>query len=322
MDTLDVAPGVGDDANPYGRDAIKYAAEDLVFRIHGLNRHSTNLALLKYYDFQGFLITGQQSGTHWVKWMLSHALAHRYGVDPPRYFNNDSSNDLIGHPKHRRIHPHLPRIASSHSIPAYALDWAWLRAVRRPPPYAVLVRDLRDALVSNFVQWRAHYGVSLSRYVAGDPRGKAYYCDAWWYVRFLNRWGDIASRYPDQTLVLRYEDFRQNPSENLDLLARHFHLDLSEADLQAGVAVGSKSFMLTHQDPRISERPVRPDGAESVSFSPADLRRLGGILERNLRHDFGYAYFDQPRGFQIPVPVRPPDAAEPPREAERQTRAA
>ena len=323
MDTLDAAAGAGGDANPREWNAIKYAAEDLVFRVHGLNRHSTNLALLKYYDFQGFLITGQQSGTHWVKWMLSHALAHRYGVDPPRYFNNDSSNDLIGHPKHRRIHPLLPRIASSHSIPAYALDWAWLRALRRPPPYAVLVRDLRDVMISNFEQWRADYGVSFSRYVAGDPRGKAFFCDAWWYVRFLNRWGDIAGRYPEDTLVLRYEDFRRNPLENLRRLALHFRLDLSETDLLAGVAVGSKTIMMARQDPRISEHPVRPDGAASVRFTQADLRRLGGILERNLRHDFGYAYFDRPRGFQIPEPVdRSGQAEETPRAARRDTRAA
>ena len=67
----------------------------------------------------------------------------------------------------------------------------------------MLVRDLRDVMISNFEQWRADYGVSFSRYVAGDPRGKAFFCDAWWYVRFLNRWGDIAGRYPEDTQVLR-----------------------------------------------------------------------------------------------------------------------
>jgi hypothetical protein len=276
---------------------------DLVFRAHGLNRHSTNLALLKYYDFQGFLITGQHSGTHWIKWMLSHALAHRYGVEPPRYFNNDSSNALIGHPKHERIHPSLPRIASSHSIPPYATDWRWLRGLRRPPPYAVVVRDIRQVLVSNYEKWRAEYATPFSRYVAGDPRGKAYVCDVWWYVRFLNRWGEVAGRYPDQTLVLRYEDFRADPLENLRRLARHFALDLSDSDLMAGVAVGSKEHMMARQDPRIRERPIRPDGAAGARFSPRDLQVLGGILDRNLKHDFGYPYFDRPRGFQPPPPA-------------------
>ena len=285
-------------------DASPSIVDDLIFKLHCANRHSANLSIMKYYDFQGFLVTGQHSGTHWIKWMLSHAVAHRYGVEPPRYFNNASSNELIGHPKHRRIHPHLPRIASTHSIPPFALDWAWLRALRRPPPYAVVVRDVRDVMVSNYEKWRKDYAVPFSRYVAGDPRGKAYVCDAWWYVRFLNRWGEIARRYPNQTLVLRYEDFRRDPLENLGRLARHFQLDLTDADLLAGIAVGSKEFMMARQDPGVSEKPVRPDGAQGARFSKADLKRLGGILDRNLKHDFGYGYFEQPRGYQIPGAAR------------------
>jgi hypothetical protein len=261
------------------------------------------------------MVTGKNSGTHWIKWMLSHALARRHGVEPPRYFNNDGAYELIGHPRHARIHPHLPRIASSHSIPAYALDWAWLRAIRRPPPYAVVVRDIRDVLVSNYEKWRPEYRTSFSRYVEGDPRGKAYVCDVWWYMRFLNRWGEIARRHPDETLVLRYEDFRRNPLDNLRRLGRHFRLDLSEADLQAGVAVGSKTCMMAHQDPQIAERPVRLDGAESVRFSAGDLQVLGDILERNLKHDFGYRYLAEARGFQGP----PGHRSEPKRTAERAT---
>jgi hypothetical protein len=294
------ASGAAGDSSSNASNPIHDTINDFLFRIHGINRHTTNLSLLKYHDFQGFLITGQHSGTHWIKWMLSHALAHRYGVEPPRYFNNDSSNDLIGHPKHVRIHPHLPRIASSHSIPAYAIDWAWLRRIRRPPPYAVVVRDIRDVLISNYEKWRAQYGVPFSRYVAGDPRGKAFVCDVWWYARFLNRWGEIARRHPQATLTLRYEDFRQDPVENLRRLARHFALDLSDADLLAGVAVGSKEHMMTRQDPHIRERPIRPDGVDGARFSARDLEVLAGILDRNLKHDFGYRYFARPRGFQIP----------------------
>jgi hypothetical protein len=275
------------------------SVSDLVFQVHCINRNSTNLSILKYFDFQGFLITGQHSGTHWIKWMLSHALAHRHGVQPPRYMNNASSNDLIGHPKHPREHAHLPRIASSHSIPPYALGWRWLRRLRAPPPYAVVVRDVRDVLISNYEKWRQTYNVPFSRYVAGDPRGAAYVCDAWWYVRFLNGWGAIAQRYPEETLVLRYEDFRRDPLQNLRRLAGHFQLDLSDVDLMAGIDVGSKTVMARYQDPRVEEKPLRPDGVGDTRFSAADLATLGAILDRHLRHDFGYAYFEKARGYQI-----------------------
>jgi hypothetical protein len=170
---------------------------DAAFRAHCLERDSTNLGLLRYRDYQGFLVTGQHSGTHWIKWMLSHALAHKYDVPPPRYYNNASSNDLIGHPKHPRQYPNLPRIASTHTIPPYAFQWGWVRGMLPLPPYVVVVRNIPDVLISNYEKWRGvRYDVDFSTYVAGDPTSKAYVCDVWWYVHFLNRWGEVARRWP------------------------------------------------------------------------------------------------------------------------------
>ena len=54
---------------------------------------------------------------------------------------------------------------------------------------------------------------------------------------------------------------------------------------------------------------MRPDGAGSTRFSPADLAALGAVLDKHLKHDFGYAYFQRPRGYQIPGAPRerPPE---------------
>lgn len=283
---------------------------DLAFRLHSFNRDSFNLALLKYRDFQGFLITGQHSGTHWIKWMLSHALARRYEVPPPRYFDNASSNDLIGHPKHPREHPHAPRLASSHSIAPHALSWAWLRGLAAPPPYVVVVRDIRDVLVSNYEKWRHAYGVSFADYVAGDPRGRAYVCDVWWYLRFKNRWGDVASRFPDQTLVLRYEDFQADRIGALRQIARHFGLPLTSADLAFGAAAGSKARMARHRDPDIDQQALRPTGVGDAALGEAEHAILRDILGRHLRHDFGYDYLPEARGLQVaPLQARRSQAA-------------
>lgn len=272
---------------------------DAAFRAHCLERDSTNLGLLRYRDYQGFLVTGQHSGTHWVKWMLSHALAAKYGVPPPRYYNNASSNDLIGHPKHPRQYPDLPRIASTHTIPPYALQWGWVRGLFPLPPYVVVVRNIPDVMISNYEKWRGvRYDMDFSTYVAGDPTSKAYVCDVWWYVHFLNRWGEVAGRFPQQTLVLKYEDFRDDPLANLAKIDRQFGLNLGEAALAAGVAAGSKEIMAARQDPNIEERAVRPEGQGEAVFSDADRALMQGILDRNLKHDFGYGYFDRPRGFQ------------------------
>jgi hypothetical protein len=264
------------------------------FRLHGIDRGLTNLALLKYRDWQGFLVTGQHSGTHWIKWMLSHAIAEQYGVAPPRYYNNNSSNEIIGHPRNARIHPHLPRIAMSHSIPPFPLDWRWVRAVAPLPPYAVVIRDVRDVLISNYEKWRERYAVPFSTYVAGDPRGKTFGCDVWWYVRFMNRWGRVAELYPHETLVLRYEDFRADARGSLQRLGEHLGLELDGRCYDVGVAAGSKENMLKHKNPAASNRGVRADGDGDTRFSEADTATLQAILRENLRYDFGYDLFRAP----------------------------
>lgn len=278
---------------------IVQSKRDLAFRLHALNRDSFNLAILRYRDFQGFLVTGQHSGTHWIKWMLSNALARHYAVPPPRYFDNPSSNDLVGHPKHPRLHPHAPRLASTHSIAPHALGWAWVRRLAPVPPYVVVVRDIRDVLVSNYEKWRETYGVSFRDYVAGDPRGRAYVCDIWWYIRFKNRWGDIAARYPDQTLVLRYEDFQADRIGALRQIASHFDLPLTTADLAFGAAAGSKANMARHRDPDVTQRSLRPNGVGEARLGEAEHAIIRQILARHLKHDFGYGYLDAPRGLQV-----------------------
>jgi hypothetical protein len=55
--------------------------------------------------------------------------------------------------------------------------------------------------------------------------------------------------------------------------------------------------MARHQDPAIAARPLRPDGEGETVFSDADKAALQTILDRHLRHDFGYDLLPSPRGF-------------------------
>lgn len=261
---------------------------NLAFQLHALNRDLTNLSLYRYRDWQGYLVTGQHSGTHWIKWMLSYALAAEYGVTPPKFYNNASSNEVIGHPKHKRPADWpVPRIASSHTIAPYELEWGWLRAMAPLPPYGVVVRDVRDVLVSNYEKWKAKYDVPFADYVKGDPLGKAFNCDVWWYIRFLNRWGAVQARYPAQTLVLKYEDFRADPRASLVRLLGQFGVTLSDPAIDAGVAAGSKDFMARHHNPDVEVYGVRAD-SDDRHWDAASTAILEGILREHLTYDFGY----------------------------------
>jgi hypothetical protein len=258
------------------------------FQLHALNRDLTNLSLFRYRDWQGYLVTGQHSGTHWIKWMLSYALAAEYGVTPPKFYNNASSNEVIGHPKHRRPADWpVPRIASSHTIAPYELEWGWLRALAPLPPYGVVVRDVRDVLVSNYEKWKAKYDVPFAEYVKGDPLGKRFNCDVWWYIRFLNRWGAVQAKYPAQTLVLKYEDFRTDPRASLVRLLAQFGVTLSDASIDAGVAAGGKDFMARHHNPDVEVYGVRAD-SDDRHWDEQSTAILNGTLREHLKYDFGY----------------------------------
>lgn len=283
-----------------GLNTTLASANDRAYAAHCFNRNMTALAMLKYRNFQGFLITGPHSGTHWIKWMLSHAIAHHYNVPPPRYFNNASkhAHDIIGHPRIARIHPQLPRIASTHSIAPYALEWKWLRAVMRFPPYAVVVRDIRSMMISNYEKWQHCYQCSFAEYVQGDPRGDRFITDAWPYIRFMNRWGNVAQRFPADTKVFRYEDIKADTGTVIKHISGHFGIVLDDADVAAALAVGAKGVMGLAHDPAVAARALRPDSDVQAAFSAEDAAVLQRLLDRHLNHDFGYNYFSSPRGFQ------------------------
>lgn len=264
------------------------------YRLYCLNRDNFNLSLLKYRDFDGFLVTGQHSGTHWIKWMLSHAIAHHYGVSPPRYFNNASaySNDIIGHPKHPRKYPQLPRIASSHAIAPNIMKQGWFRSLVKLPPYVVVVRDPRDVLISNYEKWKGRYNCSFGEYVKGDPNSKRFITDIWNYMRFMNQWGAVVKRFPADTFVMHYEDFASNKEASLAAAAKHLRLNLTDADIAVGAAAGAKDVMARHHDPAVAPKALRVGNEGQPVYTPADEAFLKEVIRRNLRHDFGYDFSD------------------------------
>ncbi len=261
---------------------------ELQFKFHSLRRDVSNFALLKHRNFDGFIVSMHQSGTHWLKYMLALALVEKYQLPPPRY---NHANDIIGGPKDPRTYAQLPRLASSHSIPHALVHAGWFRRRWPLPRYLVLVRDMRASLVSNYEKWKQHYGVEFVDYLRGDPSGRLYNSDIWWCLRFMNAWGELAERYPEDTMVLRYEDLQHDPGRELAGVADFLRLQLSATHIDTAVAGASKQAMAQRHDPD------RPGG--EVSFERRDPAEWFGereriLLERvcttQLRYTFGYDY--------------------------------
>lgn len=231
-----------------------------------------------------------QSGTHWLKHMLAAAIAARHELPPPRYSH---ANDIIGG-VHDAIPPARgPRLVSSHSIPHLLVASRRFRKLVRLPPYVVLVRDMRGSLVANYEKWKAHYACSFGEFLRGDVSGRRFNNDLWWCIRFCNAWGRVASRFPEQTLVVRYEDLQADALRELGRINDFWELDLGSAALALGVSESGKDAMATKRDPdtpggvnvvRRDDRPARE------WFSPADREFLAATCRVLLRHDFGYDY--------------------------------
>lgn len=263
-------------------------AAPALFRLHAARRAAGNFALLRHRACHGYLLSMHQSGTHWLKFMLANALADHHHLPPPRY---NHANDYIGGPRDAVIHPGLPRLLSSHSMPHPLLRWRAVHAGLALPRYVVLVRDIRQTLISNWMKWRERYGVSFSEYVLGDPRGRRYNSDLWWAIRFLNAWGEIAASVPERVTIVRYEDLVADTPHELARVAAALALDLPPSALAYGLASASKAAMAARHDP------ARPPGAvrrsadeEEPDFSAADRVFLSRACARHLRHAFGYDY--------------------------------
>lgn len=256
-------------------------------RYHTWRRGIGNFALLATRHCQGQLVSMHQSGTHWLKYMLANALSYQHGTPPPAY---NHANDIIGGPRDPVIYPELPRLVASHSMPHPLLRCARTHAALDLPRYVMLVRDIRATLVSNYVKWRARYGVDFPVYLRGDVSGRRYNSDIWWALRFLDGWGAVRARAPDRVLLVRYEELQRHTAAELARVAAHFRLDLSPAALAHGITVSDKASMQARDDPRRPPGAVRVDDADDPTFSADDRAFVTAVCTQCLRYPAGYDY--------------------------------
>ena len=269
--------------------------QHLQFLVRIVQADVSNFFLYQYRRVDAFLVTGKNSGTHWLKFMLSCALAGQYRVPAPTHSSGSEADAIISHPRWPHRYRHMPRIGSSHTIPSIAFAWPWLTRYFVLRPVVVLVRDIRSAMVSHYVKWRHEYQVPFAQYVRGDPAGARYRADVWWYMHFFNRWGDLAAAYPDLVLVVRYEDLTAAPELWLRRIAGHFHIELSDDAVAMALRFVDRGAMRALLDPTNTEIVIPSDDANStVAFTTNDMEFMTNAVTGYLRHDFGYGRGDEP----------------------------
>lgn len=259
----------------------------LQFRIRVLRADLGNFFFLQHRHVDGFLVTAKNSGSHWLKFMLSAGLAHKHGLDLPAFSTGREADRIIGHPKGKARMPGVPLIGTTHTIPSALCRFA-CAFTRRRPPIVLMVRDIPSAMLSNYNKWRLQYPSSTAEYAAGDPSGRRFIADAWWYVHFFNRWGAWAAAEPARIMVLRYEDLQADPALFLARAAAHLGLGLSREDLDFAVSFASKDAIRSRQDPNAGETIVPDPEAARITFSAQERAVIDGILGRFLACPMGY----------------------------------
>ncbi len=266
------------------------------FTFHSWRRNFGNFSLLKYRDFQSFLVTGENSGTHWLKYMLSLAIADKFDLPPPAYTDNPDSNDFIGHPKHSRKYNHTPRIASSHNIPSQLLNIGLLDKMINFPNYVILVRDMRAALVSCYERHKHRYGISFSDFLVGNITGNLHRADIWWHIRFCNGWGKIMRQIPKKCLLVHYENLLADPLFELQRINEILLLDLNKNNLLFGIENSSKKDMAAKVKDKqgLEHKPfIRFDSRDPLQwYSDADRKVFNDIVSKNLIYNPGYDFTD------------------------------
>lgn len=248
-----------------------------------------NFSVLRHGAFDGFLVTSKNSGTHWMMYMLSVALADTYRVERPEYYSENALRPYIGFPKDKPVFPQLPRLARSHTIPHRLSDWAWARRLAKLPNYALGVRHPMSILASHHAKWKHETKVSWLDYLKGDPRGQQFRCDLYWLARFWNRWGDINAACPELILKVQYEQTQRDPRKTLEAIAAHWGIALKPEAIDAALLAGTKKQMARRADPN-GEPNVVQNRKQSLSelFSGEAMDIYAGHVRTLFRHDLGY----------------------------------
>lgn len=248
-----------------------------------------NGSVFRHGRLKGMLVTSKNSGTHWIKYMLSVALAETYGIEPPKYFSEASTQDYIGSPKHVSRFPELPPLAFAHTIPHALFDRSWLHKMANLPDYVLQVRHPMQILSSHFHKWNYELQTDWPTYLKGDPSGKLYRCDLYWLARFWNRWGELLERFPKKILRVQYEEVQADPGRALKAISDHWGIGLTASAIELALQEGTKEAMARKIDPEAEKNVLqRRNDSLPELFQGKSLEIYQDIVGEYFRYDLGY----------------------------------
>ena len=271
---------------PQDRTMLLGTSDRIRYHARTVERGLLTLRTVGHLWYDGVFVTMQQSGTHWTRYMISLILARLHDLPPPAYIHDRS---IFGKPIYRDI----PRIVDTSMYPNYFLRSRALFRLLAVPKHVILVRNLRDALVSHFERRKDDFNVDFSTYLRGDIRRRIWRTDIWTRIRFLNAWGPVVERQPEHVAVLKYEDLKADTRGQLARVCDHFNIaGVTPNLLDEVIAASSKAELAKLPDPRRIKTPVRLNPRPTDEwYSDDDRRFFAEACRRYLKYTFGYRYW-------------------------------
>jgi hypothetical protein len=178
----------------------------------------------------------------------------------------------------------------------------------------LLVRDPRDVTVSQYFQWKHRMKRKKTRVNRYPPKGTEvaiydFLMDPGYglvrCIDFLNLWAREAEQVSDR-LIIRYEDLRREPVENLSRIVKFLGLEASREVIEQAVEESSVENMRKIESSNTSifaggrMKPGDRDNADSYKvrrakvggyrdyFSDDEVAQIDAYVEEHLLPDFGY----------------------------------
>jgi alcohol sulfotransferase len=224
-----------------------------------------------------------KSGRTWLRVMISHLFRVMYQLP---------ENAILGFDNFNNLNKAVPKIFFTHDN--YIKDFTGDFESKEPfygKRVVLLARDPRDVAVSQFFQWKFRIkpskvtinnypprgsDISLFDFVMGDNGGSMRAVDD-----YLNLWAREADKVTAFHL-LRYEDLRARPNEELRRLLDFMQIDANDAHVDAAVEYSSYENMKkmeSKQQFRLAGGRMMPRDKDNPNSYKVRRAKVGGYRD-------------------------------------------
>lgn len=261
-----------------------------------LTRDVTNLSLVRHRNSNGHIISMHQSGTHWLRNLLSLAMARAYNLPEPQYIQD---NDFICAPQDASRYPQIPRIVSSHQIPTPLITNRIGLSLIKLPDYVLLVRDPRVVAASHYRRFEARYRIPFSEYLRANvallrqhSKKRKFDKDIWWDIRFQNSWARMMQLRPGHIHLVHYEELRRDTANHLRAIMQFLNMPaIDDETLAWCISQSSKEAMSQKESPELAHKVVRQDDKNPLAiYSEEDKQFFIKAYRKYCKADFGYDF--------------------------------